>query len=91
MHTNLSQAAEVIDRNEAGPEAGPGPSGKVASDSIVIKIDKGKGKAIDIPQPTAEEEIARLTRELAFKNSVCPSPNFLTFLILITPAAPCKP
>jgi hypothetical protein len=38
--------------------------------------DKGKGKAVESPQPdepnaiSAEAEVARLTKELAFKNEV---------------------
>lgn len=87
IHTNLSQGAEVVDRNEAEPDPAPGPSTQVTIDPIVIKKYKGKGKAIDIPQRTAEEEIARLTRELAFKNSVCPSSDVPTCSILITPGS----
>lgn len=68
-----------MDCNEAEPEPATGLSGEVAGDSIAIKMDKGKGKAIDVPQRTAEEEIACLTRELAFKNSVCPSLDVPTF------------
>jgi hypothetical protein len=39
---------------------------------LTFQQDKGKGKAVESGPLTAEEQIARLTKELAFKNDVRP-------------------
>ncbi|KAF7982807.1 hypothetical protein HWV62_25735 [Athelia sp. TMB] len=55
-----TQVAEAVDPGEFEPKTCPDLSTQ----------ERGKGKATDLPQRTVEEELARLTRELAFKNSL---------------------